>query len=126
MEEALIVLLSPLAGGRWHWTREPQDERGRPYGVLSRITGLRDYHMQGASGYVQSRVQIDVYGESYKSSKTTARQAMRVLGGFRGTIGSTYFHAIFIDSERDLPASDAGDVKALYRTSFDIIAHHTE
>ncbi|MEW9838237.1 hypothetical protein [Mesorhizobium marinum] len=36
------------------------------------------------------------------------------------------FKGIFIDSERDLPAADAGEVNQLFRVSIDLIIHHGE
>ncbi|UUP19507.1 tail completion protein gp17 [Nitratireductor thuwali] len=131
MEEALVSLLVSVAGGRRYWGRKPQknpdgSEVERPYAVLKRITGLHDYHLQGASGYVQSRVQIDCYGETYTSSKHTARAVIAILSGFRGTVAGTFIQGIFIDSERDLPAADAGEVTHLFRTSIDVFIHHSE
>lgn len=126
MEEALVNLLlsaagvTSLVGTRINWLRKPQSDDGDPYIVLQRIDGDRDYHMRGPSGYVSSRVQADVYGTTYASSKKAARAMITVLSGHRGGI----FQGIFIDSERDLPAADAGEVTNLFRTSVDLIVHH--
>jgi len=127
MEEQLVTLLLGAAGvtalvsDRIHWGRAPQGTSG-PYAVLQRIDGLRDYHTQGASGYVASRVQIDIYSEKYTATKKTARAVIATLSGHRGGI----FQGIFLDGERDLPAADAGDVKHLFRTSLDFMIHHKE
>lgn len=126
MEEALVNLLlsaagvTSLVGTRINWLRKPQSDDGDSYIVLQRIDGDRDYHMRGPSGYVSSRVQADVYGTTYASSKKAARAMITVLSGHRGGI----FQGIFIDSERDLPAADAGEVTNLFRTSVDLIVHH--
>ncbi|WP_037437158.1 tail completion protein gp17 [Sinorhizobium fredii] len=126
MEEALVSLLlsaagvTSLVGTRINWLRKPQSDDGVPYIVLQRIDGDRDYHMRGPSGYVTSRVQADVYGITYGSSKKTARALVALLSGYRGGI----FQGIFIDSERDLPAADPGEVTNLFRTSVDLIIHH--
>lgn len=128
MEEALVALLlaapvvHALVSSRIHWGRAPQGVGARPYIVLQRISGARDYHSRGASGYVPSRVQLDVYGESYTSTKLAVRAAVTALSGHRGSI----FQGIFIDSERDLPAADAGEVTTLFRTSVDLMIHHSE
>jgi hypothetical protein len=131
MEEALVSLLASVAGGRRYWGRKPQKRSDggpveRPYVVLQRVTGLRDYHLQGPSGYVASRVQIDCYGDTYTSAKQTARSVIALVSGFHGTIAGTRIQGIFVDSERDLPAADAGEVKDLFRTSIDVFVHHTE
>lgn len=121
MEALLTDLLASLAGGKRFWLRVPQGIKP-PYAVMQRITGIRDNHFQGASGLVESRVQIDVYDKTYAGVAAMARSVVSILSGRRVGI----IQAIFIDSERDLPASDAGDVNALFRKSLDIIIHHKE
>lgn len=122
MEEALTALLASVAGGRRYWVRKPQSDPARPYVVLQRIDGLPDYTYSGASGYSSSRVQADVYGDTYTSTKATVRDLIDTLSGYRGGI----IQGIFIDSQRDLPATDAGEVTNLFRTSVDFIIHHQE
>lgn len=112
--------VTALVSTRIYWGRAPQADPARPYVVLQRIDGTRDYHMQGPSGYVASRVQVDVYGDTYTATKRATRAAVTALSGHRGGI----FQGIFIDSERDLPAADAGEVTNLFRTSVDIMVHH--
>jgi hypothetical protein len=121
MEALLTELLAPLAAGKRFWLRAPQGVKP-PYVVMQRITGLRDNHFQGASGLVESRVQIDLYGKTYEDATTMARSLVSLLSGRRVGI----IQAIFINSERDLPAADAGDVSNLFRKSIDIIVHHKE
>lgn len=126
MEEALTALLlgatplTTLTGNRINWGRQPQNDGGRPYIVLQQIGGAPSYHMSGASDYVASRVQVDVYGETYTSTKRTARALIAVLSGYSGGI----FQGIFLDAQRDLPAADAGEVTTLFRTSVDFLIHH--
>ena len=126
MEEALTSLLSGVAGGRRYWGRVPQSVTARPYLLMNRVGGDRDYAMDGPSGYVSSRVQIDVYAETYAAAKTTTRAVATVLSGFSGTVVGVEIKAIFIDTERDLPADDAGKVTKLFRISTDIRIHHDE
>ncbi|KKX28228.1 DUF3168 domain-containing protein [Rhizobium sp. LC145] len=121
MEEALTALLATVAGGQRYWVRAPQKVL-RPYVLLNRVTGFRDYTNSGASGYVESRVQIDVYADTYTQTKKIARDIIRIMSGYR----SGAIRGIFLDQERDLPASDAGEVTSLFRTSLDFIIHHTE
>nr|BDD44654.1 hypothetical protein 5 [Alphaproteobacteria bacterium]BDD46018.1 hypothetical protein 6 [Pseudomonadaceae bacterium]BDD46435.1 hypothetical protein 5 [bacterium] len=128
MEKQLVALLLSAAGlttlvpeNSIEWGRSSQGG-ALPRIVLQRIDGIRDYHMQGASGYVASRVQIDVYSERYLTTKTIVDAVRALLSGYRGGI----FQGIFLDGERDLPAADAGDVKHLFRTSLDFMIHHKE
>jgi len=124
------------ASGRRYWVRAPQGVRALrkhpsdsdgfggpgPYVVMQRIDGVRDYTMAGPSGYVASRFQFDVYAATYGASLSLARDLKSVLSGYR----SGAVQGVFIDSERNLPAADAGDVSQLFRISIDIIVHHTE
>ncbi len=126
MEEALTTLLSGVAGGRRYWVRAPQSLSTRPYLVMHRVSGNRDYHLKSASGYVQSRVQVDIYDDSYGGAKTVARAVMDAVSGFAGTIGGVQIQRIYVDSERDLPAGDTGEITELYRTSIDLMIHHDE
>lgn len=128
MEEALVALLLAdagvklLLGTRLNWGRAPQTQGTATYAVLQRITGQRDYTMQRASGYVQSRVQVDVYAVSYTATKKAARAIIAATSGRKGGL----FQGIFVDAERDLPAADPGEVTNLFRTSIDLIIHHSE
>jgi hypothetical protein len=127
MEEQLVALLLGAAGvtalvsDRIEWGVASQG-LAAPYLVLQRIDGLRDYHMQGASGLVASRVQIDVYSEKYSTTKLIARAVIAALSGHRGGM----FQGIFLDGERDLPAASPGEVTALLRISLDFMVHHKE
>jgi hypothetical protein len=121
MEEQVTGLLAGVAGGRRFWVRAPQST-ALPYIVMQRISGIRDYVTTGPSGYVQSRVQFDVYAATYGTARATARALVAALSGHSGGT----IQGIFIDSERDLPASDTGEVSHLYRVSIDAQIHHQE
>jgi hypothetical protein len=122
METVLTSLLASVAGGRRYWVRKPQSDPGRPYVVMQRATRLPNYHMKGASGYVFSRVQIDVYGDTFASTKAAADALKAVLSGYSSGI----IQGAFLDGERDLPAADAGEVSTLFRISLDFTIHHGE
>lgn len=121
MEEAITALLAHVAGGQRYWVRAPQKAKP-PFLVLQRISGQRDYHSQGPSGLVTSRVQVDCYAATYTAAKTLARETTQALSGHRGD----ELQGVFLDGERDLPAEDAGAVNHLYRVSLDFITTHLE
>ncbi|WP_157014894.1 DUF3168 domain-containing protein [Mesorhizobium xinjiangense] len=127
MKELITALLAPIAGGRRYWVAAPQklsdgNPPAKPYLVLNRIDGIIDYHTQGPSGLVESRLQVDVYDVTRWGAEVTVRQVKAILSGYRnGAI-----RGAFINDERDLPASDAGDVTQLFRISLDLTIHHTE
>jgi hypothetical protein len=122
METELTALLSSVAGGRRYWVRAPQGTVQRPYIVLQRASRLPNMTMSGPSGYVASRVQADIYGESFSSAKAAADALKSAVSGYRG--GS--IQGIFIDAERDMPEADAGEVSKLFRISIDLMIHFGE
>lgn len=128
MEEALVSLLlqsgavRSFVGSSVYWGRKRQTDPTFRYVVLQRIDGSRNYTNAGASGYVRSRVQADIYGDTYAGSKRAARALIEAVSGRRVGV----FQGIFVDSERDLPAADPGEVNHLFRTSVDLIIHHSE
>ena len=126
MEEALTSILSTVAGGRRYWVQAPQSLSTRPYVVMHRVGGSRDMHLKGPSRLVFSRVQVDVYGESYSSTKTVARAVRDAVSGFSGTIGGVQIQRINVESERDLPDDDVGEITELFRTSIDLMIFHDE
>lgn len=127
MEEALInVLLSSagvmaLVSNRIEWGRSTQGEQV-PRIVLQLISTVKPYTMAGASNYTASRVQIDIYANCYLEAKQVSRAVVKALSGYWGGI----FQGIFIQSERDLTAADAGEISRLFRNSIDITIHHKE
>lgn len=120
MEQEITGLLASVAPRRF-LGRAPQTAPSRPYVVLSRVSGVLDYHSQGDSGLITSRVQIDVYADTYTSVHSTAADIVAVLSGYRG--GS--IQAVFVDSQRDLTGIEGGDPNELFRLSIDVIVHHT-
>lgn len=130
MEEDIIALLlansgvTSKVGNKVYPGRAPQGTKP-VYVTIRTVTGLQNYTMLAASGYVQSRVQADVYGGTYSAMKLAARAVLAALSGFKGTQGSLVIQGIFVDAERDLPAVDEDDdVNNLFRTSIDFMIHH--
>lgn len=131
MEAALTTLLlgdgrvSLIAGNRVNWVRTPQEVTDYPRAVLQIISGDVDVTNDGPSGLESARVQIDSYGETYLSAKALSDAILAVLSGYRGVVSGVRIHAGFVDSKRDLPATDSGDVTRLFRRSADIFIWHS-
>lgn len=121
MEQEITALLASVAPRRF-WGRAPQQAPATPYVVLSKVSGVHGYHNQGADGLVASRIQIDIYGDTYSAVNATANGIITTLSGYRGGT----IQAVFIDSERDLTGLESGDPNELFRTSIDVIVHHSE
>jgi hypothetical protein len=128
MEEALRSYLlagtdlSALVATRIHWVRSPQGAAS-PRIVLYRISGLRDMHMQGPSGLVASRVQVDCIGASYGSAKAVARAVEARLSGYSDTAYDIRFEGCFLIGERD-DFEDTNTPDKLFRTSLDFNIWH--
>lgn len=128
MEVALVAHLLAQAGitavvsQRITWGRRGQGGT-LPAIVLHRIDGLLDYHLTGASGLVESRVQVDCWSDDYAGAKRAARAVEAAVSGQRFTRGAIRFDAVFVADERDSNFDEAGT--ALYRTGLDLIVHHS-
>ena len=119
MEQEVTNLILPIAP-RLFWGRAPQTAPARPYVVLSRISGVPGYHMQGSDGLVSSRIQIDVYADTYIAAHNTGNAIVGVLSGYRGGT----IQGVFIDNQRDLTGIEGGDPNELFRQSIDVIVNH--
>jgi len=131
MEEALVTLLladgtlSGLVGTRINWGVRPQANSTLPAIVLNRITGVRDYSLDGPTNLISSTVQCDCYGQSYGSAKQAARALMGVVNGYDQTASGVQFQRISIESERDTNETESPG-RYLFRCSIDIAIWHDE
>jgi hypothetical protein len=127
MEAALIAKLlatsgvTALVSTRINWSRRPQGE-ALPSIVLTRISGQPDVHHGGASGLVESRVQADCWGSTYKTAKDVARAVQTAITAQGFTQGTIRFDVILLDSERDDTFDESG--VAYFRTSLDLMIRH--
>lgn len=132
MEEAITATLlgdtavAARVSTRVNWLLRPQDTDVLPAITLQRLSGVREYDMDGPCNLVSSRLQLDAWGETYGDAKLTARDAISALSGFSGTVSGTELQGVFVDGERDFRADDAGAVRRLFRTSVDFIIWHKE
>lgn len=121
MEEFLRARLKlALPGVPVDWTWSAQGGV-TPRVVLQTISGLPTYTYSGPSGYVQTRVQIDVYAATFSAAQVTLRLLDTALSGLRA--GSIL--GAFKDGRRDYPPDlEAGET--LGRISVDYIIHHNQ
>lgn len=127
VESDLTSLLNTGTGdSRHYWRRHPQGTPTYPYDVWHKITGIRDYAMDGANGYVFSRYQADVFAPTTDAAITRSLALIAVLSGYRGTTGGTRFLGIFVEGESDLDALEPGEVSDLHRRRIDFLVHHDE
>lgn len=128
MEQALIAILDAdaplvvLAGTQIYWGLAPQDVDGS-FITLNVVSGVRDYALAGATGYVESLVQMDCWAATYPLAKALAIAAIAAVSAYRGEAASTHIGGIFIDGERDLNEPRQGDIATRYRVSIDLRIH---
>jgi hypothetical protein len=103
-----------VAGTRIFPVTLPQGE-SRPSLVVTRISGLGDHHMQGASGLARPRYQIDAYAPKADDANALADLVKARLDGYRGPMGAVTVQGAFFETERDDYQADA----KLYRASRD-------
>lgn len=132
MEEALIAHLlafgglTDIVGQRITPALRPQGS-ALPALVVTKISDLPDYTMQGPSGLASSRIQIDAWASTYAGAKTAARQVEERLSGMDASIGDggspekfTILRGGFMQNESDSFERGQGGVD-LYRVSQDYI-----
>lgn len=91
--------LAALVANRIQWDTLPQGS-AQPSVVMYVISGVTDYTMQGASGYVQTRVQFDCRGTTAASARAVAEALEERLSGFQGDFGGYKFQGIFMQGQR--------------------------
>lgn len=129
MEEALTALLlghAPLAaelGTRIHWRMQPRKGTAFPYLNLSVISDPRSYHMGGETALRQTRVQADVWAETYSEAKAIVRllTSPAFLSGYRGTGEGVRFQGIFVGDPKDFTDQTTGEERQLFRISVDFL-----
>ena len=125
MEEDLRALLlassavTALVGNRVTWLARPQGS-ALPAIVLMRVGGAEGMTQDGPDGLEVSRVQIDVYADSYSGSKITARAVVLALNGYGGGRMDFIEH----ESSHDLPEAGTNETQTLFRVSADFIINY--
>jgi hypothetical protein len=128
-EFAIYELLDDIAlfSGRVYALRAPQNAVA-PFVVFQRIDVDNWRSLTAPSGIKQATVQIDIYAENYKASRTAAKSVEDALDGFRGMVNisgtspplpSVRIAGITMQGDQDL--LDQTDEPFLYRVSADYL-----
>lgn len=94
----------------------------RPYVTILDLTAGRPQHLTGFD-LEPSRVQIDVWANSYKSKNAIMEAVLAVLVPGETSNGHKFSRADVALGPRDLPERDGDTI--IYRKSTDLIIHHT-
>ena len=93
-----------------------------PLILYTKISGMRDHALGGASGHAHPRFQIEAWAETYTAAKTLADAIRNALDDYSGTAAGTVIDSCLIDSERDIYESEI----EVYRVIQDYFIWHTE
>lgn len=80
IEGEIKALLAPLASGGCYPVRAPQN-RPTPYIIFQVISSVPDVSLDGPTGLVRRRVQVDAYGDTYEAVKTMEQQISAAMAG---------------------------------------------
>lgn len=124
--EALTALLMGdeglrvVVGQDIHWMVQPRSGVSLPYVNLQRVSDPIDYHSLGESDLRQTRVQVDIWAETYSTALRADSLLRRAVSGFRGVKGEVNFRLIRVENARDLTDKTAGAESQLFRISMDL------
>ena len=137
MEEAVIQRLladaavAAIAGDRVFPGRLPQGI-AMPGVVLQTINSMPHYADEGEIRYVESRVQLDCWAQTYGASKQLSRAVIDSLSpvdlapGAPVFVGAgVEFQFIELNGERDLPESGSNNAEYFFRVSLDFTFWHS-
>lgn len=93
-----------------------------PLILYTKISGMRDHVLSGASGRAHPRFQVEAWAETYSGAKTLADAIRNALDDYSGTASGTVIHSCLIDSERDVYESEIEK----YRVIQDFFIWHEE
>jgi uncharacterized protein DUF3168 len=93
--------VSAAVGGSRIFPNTLQQGVKDPSIVYSRVSGLADHHMQGASGLTRPRFQIDAYATTQDLATNLADLVKFRLDGYSGLMGSVMVQGVFFDTERE-------------------------
>ena len=113
-----------IVSQRVSWAERPQGS-ALPALVLTQISGAPTYVLRGPSNYTEARVQVDCWASTFLAARQLADAVRAALSGFSGVRGSTRFHGVFLDAERDLRDAETDGAERFFRVSQDFMVHHS-
>ena len=105
MQQVLANLLKThaplvaLVGNTIDWDATPQGY-AFPSIVMYVASGVTDYTMAGASGYVATRVQFDCRAKTAAQARAVANAVDAKLSGFSGEFSGYLFQGVFAAGQR--------------------------
>jgi hypothetical protein len=113
-----LMLALPGIPVEWGWSGQGSST---PRVVLQMVSEVTSYTYSGPLGYIQNRVQIDIYAPTHKAVKEAEVLVDTALSGLRAGL----ILGAFKDGRRDSPP-DLGAGETLARISIDYMIHHNQ
>jgi hypothetical protein len=131
MEQQLMTLIladsgvSSAVGTSVFWNTVPQAE-DYPLVLMTRVGGFVDYHSDGPSGLVESRVQLDCYSETYLQARSIADAVVAFVNTLKRTeSGAIRFNAGFVVSQDARFEVSSEGSRKLHRVVIDATIWHS-
>lgn len=125
MQEDLRAHLVAAGLPRVAWAQRPQGS-SLPAVLLTLVSEVTRYGYGGPDALTTSRVQADIYADSYAAALAVDRTLVPAVNGFKGTVGTTEFGAVFLESRFDGTEDPASGSGPLHRISRDLMVSHKE
>lgn len=93
--------ISGLIGSRFYSVENPQDPT-YPLINLERLSGVRQYSMDGQTGPTPGRFEINCYSDTLNGARVLGEAVRSKLSGFAGTAGSGTIHGAFLQDSEDI------------------------
>lgn len=135
MEAALIghllghAAIIAAVSDRVYWSVRPQDVKTLPAIVLHLVgDGARTYNMDGPSGLVSRRVQVDCWAETFLSAVTVRDAVIAALSGEKILATGSEIQGCFAAGEfASFEAEEGKEAPRRYhRVSLDFLIWHSE
>ena len=115
--------ITDLVGTRIYWVRIPQknpSDANYPCITYRRATGGHVHNLDGAQGYAEAIVEIDIWGPDSEVVENVGEQVRESLQGFRGEMGTTDVRRrVTLEDEQDFYyPSEVGDDVGVYRIQY--------
>lgn len=127
IEEAIYWILTndatvvSLVSTRIYPNEIPQG-KSMPAVSVQQISGVRDHSLDGPSGLVEARFQVNCWEDDYVGARTLAHAARLALNNYSGTVGTCVIQCIQMVNEIDTPVILPGaDVLKRFGKSLDFI-----
>lgn len=98
-------LSAAVGATRIYGTKLPQDP-AYPAITVTRVSAPRDHTMDGQSGYVEARLQVDCWAPRQLDAMNLAELVRLATGGLPATVLGVALNSISLEDDRDLYDDD--------------------